>query len=104
MCVCICVCVCVLFLVIQSYLTLCDPIDYSPPGFSVHGDSPGKNTRVGCHALLQGDHLNLGLNVCLQHLLHWQVSWFLIPITLRTRWYFSIKPCVPSLKSGDKKL
>ena len=25
-----------------------------PPGFSVHGDSPGKNTGVGCHALLQG--------------------------------------------------
>ena len=24
------------------------------PGFSVHGDSPGKNTGVGCHALLQG--------------------------------------------------
>ena len=28
----------------QSCLTLCDPMDYSPPGFSVHGDSPGKNT------------------------------------------------------------
>ena len=25
-----------------------------PPGSSVHGDSPGKNTGVGCHALLQG--------------------------------------------------
>ena len=29
-------------------------MDYSPPGSSVHGDSPGKNTGVGCHALLQG--------------------------------------------------
>ena len=27
---------------------------YSPPGFSVHGDSPGKNIGVGCHAPLQG--------------------------------------------------
>ena len=27
----------------------------SPPGSSVHGDSPGKNTGVGCHALLQRD-------------------------------------------------
>ena len=44
----------VLCLVAQSCLTLCDPIDYSPPGFSVHGDSPGKNTGGGCHALLQG--------------------------------------------------
>ena len=29
-------------------------MDCSLPGSSVHGDSPGKNTRVGCHALLQG--------------------------------------------------
>ena len=29
-------------------------MDGSPPGSSVHGDSPGKNTGVGCHALLQG--------------------------------------------------
>ena len=25
-------------------------MDCSPPGSSVHWDSPGKNTRVGCHA------------------------------------------------------
>ena len=36
-------------------LTLCDPVDHSPPGSSVLGDSPGKNTGVGCHALLQGN-------------------------------------------------
>ena len=29
-------------------------MDCSPPGSSVHGDSPGKNTGAGCHALLQG--------------------------------------------------
>ena len=45
----------VLCLVAQSCPTLCcDPTDFSPPGFSVHGDSPGKNIRGGCHALLQG--------------------------------------------------
>ena len=32
----------------------CDPMDCSQPGFSVHGDSPGRNTEVGCHFLLQG--------------------------------------------------
>ena len=32
---------------------ICDPMDCSPPGSFVHGDSPGKNTGVGCHALLQ---------------------------------------------------
>ena len=39
---------------LQSCLTLCDPMDCSPPGSSVHGDSPGKSTRVYFHALLQG--------------------------------------------------
>ena len=41
-------------LVTQSCLTLSDPANCSLPGSSVHGDSPDKNTRVGCHALLQG--------------------------------------------------
>ena len=41
--------------VTQSCLTLCDPLDCSPPGSSVHRLSPGKNTGVGCHALLQGN-------------------------------------------------
>ena len=36
----------------QSCPTLCDPIDGSPPG-SRPWDSPGKNTGVGCHFLLQ---------------------------------------------------
>ena len=50
---CSCSCCC---LVIKSCLTLCDLHGlYSPPGSSVHGDSPDKNTRVSCHALLQGD-------------------------------------------------
>ena len=39
---------------LQLCPTFCDPVDYSLPGSSVHGDSPGKNTGVGCHALLQG--------------------------------------------------
>ena len=36
----------------QSCPTLCDPIDSGPPGFRPW-DSPGKNTGVGCHFLLQ---------------------------------------------------
>ena len=46
------------------------PLDCSPPGSSVHGDSPDKNTGVGCHALLQGTFLtqesNQGLLYCRQ--------------------------------------
>ena len=41
-------------LVAQSCPTLCSLMDCSPPGSSVHAYSPGKNTGVGCHALLQG--------------------------------------------------
>ena len=41
-----------LCLVAQSCPTLYDTMDCSSPGSSVHGDSPGKNTGVGCHALL----------------------------------------------------
>ena len=37
---------------LQLCTTLCDPIDGSPPG-SCPWDSPGKNTGVGCHFLLQ---------------------------------------------------
>ena len=55
-------------------LTLCDPMDCSPPGSSVHGDSLGKNTRVSCHDLHQGiiltQELNPGLLHCRQILYH----------------------------------
>ena len=39
------ICCAALGLVAQSCLTLCNPIDCSPSGSSVHGDSPGKNTE-----------------------------------------------------------
>ena len=42
---------------------------YSPQGSSVHGGSPGKNTWVGCHALLQGIFPTQGLNPRLLQLL-----------------------------------
>ena len=41
-------------LVVQSCPTFCDSMGCSPPGSSIRGDSPGKDTGVGCHALLQG--------------------------------------------------
>ena len=53
-------------LVVQSCPTLC-PMDCSLPGSSVHGDSPSKNTRVGCHTLLQGIFSTQGLNPDLLH-------------------------------------
>ena len=38
---------------LQSCPTLCNPIDGSPPRLPRPWDSPGKNTGVGCHFLLQ---------------------------------------------------
>ena len=38
---------------LQSCPTLCNPIDSSPPGSAIPGISPGKNTGVGGHFLLQ---------------------------------------------------
>ena len=38
---------------LQSCPTLCDPTDGSPPRLRCPWDSPGKNTGVGCHFLLQ---------------------------------------------------
>ena len=55
---------------LQSCLTLCDPVDCSPPSSSAHG----KNTGVGCHALLQGIFPTQGLNLHLLWLLHWQMG------------------------------
>ena len=57
----------VLCLVAQSCLTLCDRMDYSPPGSSVHGDSPGKSTGVDCHTLLQRIFPTKGSNPGLPH-------------------------------------
>ena len=55
----VCVYVC---LVAHSRPTLYDPMNSSPPGSSVHGDSSGKYTGVGCHAHLKGILPAHGLN------------------------------------------
>ena len=56
----------------QSCPTLCNPMDCSPPGSSVYGDSPGKNTGVVCHFLLQGIFPTWGSNPSLLYLLHYR--------------------------------
>ena len=61
-------------LVTQACLTLCDPVDCTLPGSSVQGDSPGKNTRVGCHVLMQGIFPTQRSNPRLLSFLHWQAG------------------------------
>ena len=93
---CVCVCVCI-HLVSQSCPTLCDLIDCSPPFSSAYGYSPGKNTGVGCHALLQGIFPTQGLNIglshwrwILYHLSHqgspWILEWVAYPFARGSSW------------------
>ena len=51
--------------VARSCLTLCDPVDCTRP--LGPWDSPGENTGVGCHFLLQGIFPTQGLNTGLPH-------------------------------------
>ena len=55
----------------QSCLTLCDPKDCSPPGFSVHGILQARILEwVACYSLLQGIFPIQESNPCLLSLLH----------------------------------
>ena len=68
---------CVLCLVVQLCSTLCNPMDCSPSGSSVHVDSSGKNIGVTCHALLQGIFPTQGSNPDLLHcrwILYWEAQ------------------------------
>ena len=67
----------------QSRPTLCDLIDRSPPGSSAPGDSPSKNTGVGCHFLLQGIFPTRGSH---SSLLNWQVD--SLPLSHQGRPYY----------------
>ena len=54
-------------LVAHSCPTLCDPVNCSPPGSSVHRDSPGTNTGVGCHVFSRGSSLPQGSSPGVSH-------------------------------------
>ena len=78
-CVCVCVCVCVCACArARSFawlcLTLCVPMDYSPPGSSLHGIPQARILEWSCHFLLLGLFPIQGLNRSLLRLMHWQVD------------------------------
>ena len=65
---------------LQLCPTLCNPMDCSLPGSSVRGDSPGKNTGVGRHAILQRIFQIQRTNLHLLRVLYWQAGSFpLVP-------------------------
>ena len=66
--------------VAQSCPTLCDSIDYSLPGSSVHGIF---QARVGCHCLLPKPIYNVliitmeVLTTIDSHIKLWNISWYI---------------------------
>ena len=87
---CLLACFAVLCLVLLSRVQLCNPRDCSPPGYSVHGDSPG-NTGVGSHSLLNGIFLTQ------ESSLGWSQVWSPMPRTRERRGWLPAGACKPVL-------
>ena len=71
-----------------SRVRLWDPVDCSPPGFSVHWISQVRVTGVGCHFLLEEIFPARELN---PSLLHWQAS--SLPLSHQESWKKIIQLC-----------
>ena len=80
-----------------SCVWLCNTMDLSLPGSSVHGESPGKNTGVGCHVLLQGIFPTQGSNPSLLY----KYTHIYIHIYTYTYIYIYIVVKNPSANAGD---
>ena len=65
-CVCVCVCVCARARALSHVWSL-HPRGLQPARLLCPWDSPGKNTGVGCHSLLQGIFPAQGQNLGLLH-------------------------------------
>ena len=79
------------YAVVQSCPTLCNPMDCSPPGSSVH--SPGKDTGVACHLLLQRIFLTQGLNPGLLHYRQVPYRWATWEACMIVYRCLKIRPC-----------
>ena len=56
-----------MYFVAQLCPAVCNPMDCRLTASSVHGNSPGKNTVVGCHFPLQGIFPTQGSSTVLPH-------------------------------------
>ena len=70
-CVCVCVCLHACMLSHFSHVQLFVTLWTEAAKLLYPWDSPGKNTRVGCHALLYEIFPTQGSNSCLLQFLHW---------------------------------
>ena len=97
---------------VLSHVWLCRPCGLSPARLLCPWNSPGKSTRVGCHALFQGIFPTQESNLCLLHcrwilyrLSHqeWKVNW--LWNSTKALFYF-YEPRLKNLKlkkRGNKK-
>ena len=75
---------------VQSCLTRCNPTDCSPAKLLCPWDSPGKNTGVGCHFLLQQITPTQGWNPSLLCLLRWQADSLPLVPPGKPTWFLTI--------------
>ena len=61
---------------LQSYLNLCDRMDHSPLGSSIHGILQARTLEWVSNFLLQGIFPTQGSNQYLLNFLHWQAGSF----------------------------
>ena len=70
----------------------CDPMDSSLPRLLCPWNSPGKDTGVGCHFLLQGifptQGWNLGLLLCKQILYYLNYEGSVLEVYSKAHWVF----------------
>ena len=62
------------FVCAQLSLTLCEPIDYSPPGSSIHGIFQARILERVAISYSRRIFLTKGSDPCPLHLLYWQVD------------------------------
>ena len=74
---------------LQSYPTLCPPVDGSPPASSVHGILQASILEWGAMPSSKGSSPTQGSNLCLLCLLHWQAGSLLLVPPVKPLWHLT---------------
>ena len=82
----LCCCCCLVTSVMSDFVQLCG---LQPNRILCTWDSPGKNTGVSCHALLQGIFSTQESNFCLLCLLHWQAGSLQLSHQRTPKWVYT---------------
>ena len=80
---------------LQPHPTLCDPMDYRPPGSSVHGVLQARIPEWVAVPFSKGIFLTLGSNPHLIRLLCWQAGFLFFFLTTGATWEAPLTPAPP---------